>query len=75
MVIVDEEMRSASIVAQRISDGKKDSVVTMYNGGHTISDIARSCGVSRTSVYRIVKERTVSSPGDHDVDGGGRNGG
>lgn len=61
MVVVDEQMRVANMVTQRISDDKKDEVVRMYNGGAAISNIASACHVSRSSVYKIIKERTVTS--------------
>lgn len=41
-----------------ITDAQKDKVVQMYRNNMPIGMIISSVGVSRSSVYKILKERT-----------------
>lgn len=41
-----------------ITEVQKDKVVQMYKNNMPISVIVSTCGVSRSSVYNILKERT-----------------
>lgn len=40
-----------------IPEEVKDSVVQAFNDGQTVAEIIRAMGVSRSSCYRIIKER------------------
>lgn len=58
-------------------NAKADSVMAMYNGGIRIKDIVASSGLSRATVYRIIrdgKQRSArrQSPGDTASRGVGR---
>lgn len=41
----------------RIDDEMKNRIVILYNDGKTGKEIAEIVGVSKASVYRILKER------------------
>jgi DNA invertase Pin-like site-specific DNA recombinase len=41
------------------SEAQKDKIVKMYKMGMSMSMIVSSCGVSYSTVYRILNERTV----------------
>lgn len=40
-----------------ISEAVKDGVVQAFNDGQTVAEIIRAMGVSKSSCYRIIKER------------------
>lgn len=40
-----------------ISEEVKDNVVKAFNDGWTVAEIIRAMGVSRSSCYRIIRER------------------
>lgn len=40
-----------------IPEDVKDGVVQAFNDGQTVAEIIRAMGVSRSSCYRIIKER------------------
>lgn len=42
----------------RITEVQKDSVVRMYRNNMSIAMIVSNTGISRASVYKILKERT-----------------
>lgn len=42
-----------------ITELQKDKVVKMYKNNMPITSIVSSCGISRASVYKILKERTI----------------
>jgi len=41
----------------KIDDEMKNRIVTLYNDGKNGKEIAETVGVSKASVYRILKER------------------
>ena len=41
-----------------LSEAQKDKVVQMYREKYPIAMIVSACGISRSSVYKILKERT-----------------
>lgn len=41
-----------------ITETQKDKVVQMYKNNMPIAMIVSTCGISRASVYKILKERT-----------------
>lgn len=40
-----------------ISEEIKDNVVKAFNDGQTVAEIIRAMGVSKSSCYRIIRER------------------
>lgn len=40
-----------------IPEDVKDGVVQAFNDGQTVAEIIRAMGISRSSCYRIIKER------------------
>lgn len=40
-----------------ISEEVKDNVIRAFNDGWTVAEIIHAMGVSRSSCYRIIKER------------------
>lgn len=40
-----------------ISEEVKDGVVQAFNDGQTVAEIIRAMGVSKSSCYRIIRER------------------
>lgn len=40
-----------------ISEEVKDEVVQAFNDGQTVAEIIRAMGVSKSSFYRIIRER------------------
>ena len=49
-----------------VTEAQKDKVVKMYKSGMSMSMIVSSCGVSRSTVYRILNERTVAVAYEHE---------
>lgn len=45
----------------RITEMQKDKVVQMYKSGMSIAQIMAGAGVGRSTVYRILRERTVDA--------------
>lgn len=43
----------------KITEKVKDDVVTMYQKGFRVQMIVNKHGISKASVYRIIKERTI----------------
>ena len=58
MLMVNMSQRERLINKRKITEGLKDAVVARYNNGCSIADIVRACKISRSSVYKIIKERT-----------------
>lgn len=46
---------------KRITDAQKDKVVQMYKAGLTVAQIRSTVGIARSTVYAILKERTVEA--------------
>lgn len=66
MIKVDKKLRAENIkqrggrqyITSKNSDEVLDEVVKLYNAGENTKDIAKRLGVSRATIYRIIKERS-----------------
>jgi putative transcriptional regulator len=49
------------------SESQKDEIVDMYMSGMPMADILKNCGMSRSTIYSILRERTKTpaQPGVH----------
>ena len=67
MVTVDRKKRQETQRTQGTGKGRpsklnecdKDQIVIKYNAGRPVTEIAKSFGINRGTVYRIVKERST----------------
>ena len=69
MIVVDQKQRQENLKKYgkglgrpaKLSDSDKDDMVSEYNTGHNITDIAKRHGISRATVYKVVRERTIDT--------------
>ena len=40
------------------TEKEKNKIITMFNNGYEIIDISKTMKTSKTTIYRIIKERT-----------------
>lgn len=70
---LQRERRAAAVEARRrrglpvgrpraLSERQREQAVTLYVAGESVPDIARSFGVGRDVVYRVLREREVVRP-------------
>lgn len=68
MIIVDKKKRQETQKIQGVGKGRpsklnecdKDQIVIKYNAGRPVTEIAKSFGINRGTVYRVVKERSAN---------------
>ena len=65
MITVDKKQRQSNRVSvkagrpSKVNDCTKDQIVVKYNAVRPVTEIAKSFGISRNTVYRVVKERST----------------
>jgi len=59
MVMVDKSNRRNNAGRPAINENTKDKVVLLYNDSVPVKKICEECGISISSLYRILRERTV----------------
>lgn len=60
MIMVDKSKRKNNAGRPSIDDATKDKVVKMYNDSIPVKKICDACQISLSSLYRIIRERTIS---------------
>ncbi|MBM7581085.1 recombinase family protein [Jeotgalibacillus terrae] len=46
-----------------LSRNTKGSIITLFNQGHSASDIAKEYGIGRSTVYKVIKEYEIGQEG------------
>lgn len=58
MIMVDRKPVNGR--PRKLSAGDVDKIVTRFNGGETITSLAKAFRVSRTTIQRTLRERSVA---------------
>ena len=60
MIMVDKSKRHRTVGRPKVSEDTKDKVVIMYNDNKSIEEICKESNLSRSTIYKIIRERSVS---------------
>lgn len=64
MNVKSAKERNVNSGRPRTSKTVEDAVVKMYNDDYKVSDICEICNISRSTLYRILRERRAEQDGE-----------